>query len=397
MNSVGSETRSPCDEKGRGHYTEADHYVHPPGDLTIMKKFPRNRLLSGFRQLCLAVSFAHSQGVVHRDLKPSNVMMGDFGEIMLLDWGLCKIMGAGARSTRSTSERWKTVQGQIIGTPAYMAPEQAGGLISEVDARSDVYGLGAILYHLLTYRPPFTGKSNREIVNRVLEEDVIPARIRAPHNRIPEALEAICQKALARSPSKRYQSADELGEAIQAFLDKPTVSAVPTQADEIEQWVLDGRKTLDNKESLLEDAAILSHTIETEQAELDILDSPDKKHTARKAERELRNVQTDIAAANAKAIHLFTQALGADPDHISARTSLVDLLTSELESARFCGNKEKVSFYRTLLAQHDRGYLSDLLEGRGSLHLDVHPVSAEIHLSQMHVEGAMLLPDGTSD
>ena len=149
------------------------------GDLAIMKKFPRNRLISAFRQLCMAVSFAHSQGVVHRDLKPSNVMMGDFGEIMLLDWGLCKIMGAGARSTRSTSERWKTVQGQIIGTPAYMAPEQAGGLISEVDARTDVYGLGAILYHLLTYRPPFTGKSNREIVNRVLEEEVIPARVRA--------------------------------------------------------------------------------------------------------------------------------------------------------------------------------------------------------------------------
>ena len=148
-----------------------------------MKKFPTKSTDKRIPSIVHGGLLAHSQGVVHRDLKPSNVMMGDFGEIMLLDWGLCKIMGAGARSTRSTSERWKTVQGQTIGTPAYMAPEQAGGLISEVDARTDVYGLGAILYHLLTYRPPFTGKSNREIVNRVLEEEVIPARVRAPQNR----------------------------------------------------------------------------------------------------------------------------------------------------------------------------------------------------------------------
>lgn len=364
------------------------------GDLAIMKKFPRGRLISAFRQLCMAVSFAHSQGVVHRDLKPSNVMMGDFGEIMLLDWGLCKIMGAGARSTRSTSERWKTVQGQIIGTPAYMAPEQAGGLISEVDARTDVYGLGAILYHLLTYRPPFTGKSNREIVNRVLEEEVIPARVRAPQNRIPEALETICSTALARSPTKRYQTAEALGDAIQGYLDKPSASAIPTQVKEIETWVKEGRTSLESKDSLLEDAAILSHTIEMELANTDLLDSAKTKMASRTAERALEKVNAHIARANAKAIHFFTQALGADPEHISARTGLVELLTSELESARFRGNPDRVAFYRSLLAQHDRGFLSDLLEGRGSLHLDVHPSTADIHLSKMDVNGTILLPDG---
>lgn len=363
------------------------------GDLSIMKKFPRNRLIHAYQQLCMAVSFAHSQGVVHRDLKPSNVMMGDFGEVLLLDWGLCKIMGAGARSTRSTSERWKTVQGQIIGTPAYMAPEQAGGLISEVDARTDVYGLGAILYHLLTYRPPFTGKSNREIVNRVLEEEVIPARIRAPHNRIPEALETICMKALARSPSKRYQTAAELGEAIQAYLDKPTASAIPTQAKEIEGWIAKGRSALEHKESLLEDAAILSDTIEMEKSGLDLKDTADKQTAAWNAERSMQAVREEISQATATAIHLFTQALGADPDNISARTGLVDLLINELETSRLCGNLQQTAFYKAMLAQHDRGHLADMLAGRGSLHLDVHPPTAEIHLSRMRVDGAVLRPE----
>ena len=363
------------------------------GDLAIMKKFPRNRLLHAYQQLSMAVSYAHSQGVVHRDLKPSNVMMGDFGEVLLLDWGLCKIMGAGARSTRSTSERWKTVQGQIIGTPAYMAPEQAGGLISEVDARTDVYGLGAILYHLLTYRPPFTGKSNREIVNRVLEEEVIPARIRAPHNRIPEALDAICMKALSRSPSKRYQSADELGNAIQEFLDRPTNAALPTQTKEIQKWITAGRKALEQKESLLEDAAILSDTIEMEKSALDLQDSPQKQTASWAAQRSMQSVRERIAASTADAIHLFSQALGADPDNISARTALVDLLTNELEGARLKGDLQQIAFYRAMLKQHDRGHLADMLEGRGSLHLDVQPPSAQIHLSRMRVDGAVLRPE----
>ena len=224
-------------------------------------------------------------------------------------------MGAGARSTRSTSERWKTVQGQIIGTPAYMAPEQAGGLISEVDARTDVYGLGAILYHLLTYRPPFTGKSSREIVNRVLEEEVIPARIRAPQNRISESLEAICMKALARSPSKRYQTAAELGDAIQEYLDLPTSGAVPTQAKEIQRWIADGRAALAHKESLLEDAAILSDTIEMEKSALDLQDPAQKQSAAWAAQRSIATVHEEIATSTAKAIHLFTQALEPSRQH----------------------------------------------------------------------------------
>ena len=200
-------------------------------------------------------------------------------------------------------------------------------------------------------------------------------------------------KALARSPSKRYQTAAELGDAIQEYLDLPSSGAVPTQAKEIQQWITDGRAALAHKESLLEDAAILSDTIEMENSVLDLQDPAEKQMVAWEAQRSIQKVHEEIAASTAKAVHLFTQALGADPDNITARTALVDLLTNELETARLCGNVQRISFYKSLLSQHDRGHLSDMLEGRGSLHLDVQPATAEIHLSRMRIDGAVLRPE----
>ena len=200
-------------------------------------------------------------------------------------------------------------------------------------------------------------------------------------------------KALARSPSKRYQTAAELGDAIQEYLDLPTSGAVPTQAKEIQRWIADGRAALAHKESLLEDAAILSDTIEMEKSALDLQDPAQKQSAAWAAQRSIATVHEEIATSTAKAIHLFTQALGAEPDNISARTALVDLLTNELETARLCGNLQQISFYKALLSEHDRGHLADMLEGRGSLHLDVQPSTAEIHLSRMRIDGAVLRPE----
>ena len=124
-------------------------------------------------------------------------MVGDFGEVVLLDWGLSKVIVKG-HGRRSTSGAGRPCMDRY-GTPAYMAPEQAGGLINQVNERTDVYGLGAILYHLLTLRPPFVGKSNREIVGRVLQEDVVPPMDRAPSRNISPQLNAICMRCLSRA------------------------------------------------------------------------------------------------------------------------------------------------------------------------------------------------------
>ena len=153
-------------------------------------------------------------------------------------------MGAGARSTCSTVNVGKQFKVKLL-APAYMAPEQAGGLINEVDARSDVY-LGAILYHLLP-TAAFHGQIKSRNRKSSLKEDVIPSE---PHTIGFRGLEAICQKGLSPCPNKRYQTAEELGDAIQEYLDKPSISVMPAQTDEIGRWVLNGRKALEKEGKL---------------------------------------------------------------------------------------------------------------------------------------------------
>jgi PAS domain S-box-containing protein len=179
-------------------------------------------LLTAFVAVCNAIAYAHSQGVIHRDLKGENVLLGEFGEVVVLDWGLAKVLrdeahpgepDSGLAGLDSVVEPWRTVQGAIFGTPAYMAPEQASGQLDHIDQRTDIYGLGAVLYEILTGRPPFTGLLTTEVLQKVLREEPTPPRHYWPE--VPAALEKVCLRALAKEPAERPASAAELGQAIQ--------------------------------------------------------------------------------------------------------------------------------------------------------------------------------------
>ncbi len=185
-------------------------------------------VIVAFHAVCQAVAFAHDRGVVHRDLKPENVMVGAFGEVYVLDWGLAKITGrpdlpaaAGALGAggRGREAHPATRQGQVAGTPSYMAPEQAHGEVDLVDARSDVYSLGAMLYEILAGRPPYLGAA-REVVHAVRAGPPPAVEVVAPAGRaLPAALVVACTRALAREPSARFPSATALAEAVAAHLD----------------------------------------------------------------------------------------------------------------------------------------------------------------------------------
>jgi len=166
----------------------------------------RLELLPYFYNVCNAVAYSHSKGVINRDLKPANVMIGEFGETVVLDWGLAKLKDSDeiVFVQHENFGVGETVVGQAIGTPSYMPPERAEGKIAEIDELSDIYSLGAILYQILTGIPPFSGKTVDEIIRKVMTEKVENATKR--NKDIPPELAAIAEKALSKKKKDRYSS-----------------------------------------------------------------------------------------------------------------------------------------------------------------------------------------------
>jgi tetratricopeptide (TPR) repeat protein/tRNA A-37 threonylcarbamoyl transferase component Bud32 len=190
------------------------------------------RLLEVFVKVCEAVAYAHNRGVIHRDLKPDNIMLGPFGETLVVDWGMAKVRSQNEQPGGSdpvqltyTSGSTKTQAGSIMGSPFYMAPEMAEGRSNDANERTDVYLLGGTLYHLLTNHPPREGRTLDEIIELARNSNPTPPR--KLKTDVPRALDAICCKAMARKPADRYSNALELADDVRRYLVGAPVSAHP--------------------------------------------------------------------------------------------------------------------------------------------------------------------------
>jgi tetratricopeptide (TPR) repeat protein/tRNA A-37 threonylcarbamoyl transferase component Bud32 len=203
------------------------------------------KLLTSFVAVCQAIHYAHSRSVLHRDLKPDNIMLGKFGEVLVIDWGLAKPLDRPeADAERSLADQplrpasdsgpGQTVAGSALGTPAYMAPEQAEGRLDELTRSSDVYSLGATLYCLLTGQAPFRG-DKAAVLQKVRAGDFPSPR--AVHAQVPLALEAICLKAMALKANDRYASARDLAEDLEHWLaDEPVAAYREPAGTRLARW-----------------------------------------------------------------------------------------------------------------------------------------------------------------
>ena len=213
---------------------EAFHAEREPGEDMVSGAFLQ--LLGYFVNICNTMAFAHSRGIVHRDLNGNNVIVGDYGEVVVLDWGLAKRVSTragacdGDEGERDESDSQgsrpadsltgmrvtETLQGERLGTPAFMAPEQALGQIDRIDHRTDVYGLCALLYDMLTGQPPFVGDDALAVMDAVARAPVRSPRELVPE--VPSALEAICVRGLAKSRAQRWPDVSSLASAVQRWI-----------------------------------------------------------------------------------------------------------------------------------------------------------------------------------
>ena len=237
--------------KGRTLQRILDDLRHE--DKEALEHYTLDRLLTIFRKVCDALAFAHAQKIIHRDLKPENIMVGEFGEVLVMDWGIAKILDGRAEigghdalavPGSVSGSLTGTMEGAVMGTPQYMSPEQALGQVTSMDARSDIFSLGGILYAILTLRPPVEGKDVWEVIEKVstariaapttygatttgtgkakAKGDVLEAKkiTPLPHmlgGKVPNALSAVAMKALTLDKAKRYQSVAAFSADIEAF------------------------------------------------------------------------------------------------------------------------------------------------------------------------------------
>ncbi|MDR3197426.1 MAG: serine/threonine protein kinase [Planctomycetaceae bacterium] len=208
----------------------------------------RQELLNLVRRLvsiCKTMAFAHNKGVIHRDLKPANIMLGEHGETLVMDWGLAKpVAQPGNEDTYTSVIQQRTAEpkpeltmvGAIVGTPAFMSPEQASPEENVVGPLSDVFSLGTILYYLLSGQTAFSGRSTQEVLNKVRAAS--PPRPSEIKPNIPLGLEAICAKAMAKEPANRYQSATELVDDLCRWLDgEPVTAQKETAYQKVRRWI----------------------------------------------------------------------------------------------------------------------------------------------------------------
>jgi len=320
------------------------------GDLTTLEE--RLALLPNVASVAEAIAYAHSEQVIHRDLKPANILVGDFGETVVIDWGLAKDLREAAERPPSkprslegddeaSSVDGQTIEGSVMGTPAYMAPEQARG--ETVTPAADVYALGAILYHLLAGEAPYVGRTVDEILDRVVRGALTPLVKRAPG--VPRDLRAIVEKAMARDIEERYPTAKELAEDLRRFQTGQLIGAHDySTLDRARLWVRRHRMPVFVVGLLL--AALAATAVLSVRSILDQSRRADRAR--RQAERKSDELTLLQAGANLErdptaSLAWLRRLSAASPDWSGARVIAADALSRGVARDVLRGHQGAVS------------------------------------------------------
>ena len=331
-----------------------------------------SRMLGVLRQVCLAVDYAHSRGVVHRDLKPENIATGPFGEVYVLDWGVAWVLPA---SDLHGAARLPVTP--LAGTPGYMAPEQLAG--APPDARADVYALGVILREVLT------GERPRRDPPPPAGSPPPPADETAT---LPPPFDALLPACLSPAPAARPATARALADAIEEFLDGER--AREEREREADAHALEGQAQREITERLDSDARLLAARAQHLLASLEPWEPVEHKQAAWELVDEAERLRAEAAQALARAEAAFARALGRSPSHTASRRGLTALYHRQLEAAESEGDARRAVQYLELARAYDDGALALELSNEGLLDLRTEPPAAEITIARFEQRGLLL-------
>jgi len=353
------------------------------GEQATVGTWTPHRLLTAFVQVCHAVAYAHDRGVLHRDLKPANVMLGRFGEVQVMDWGVARLLGENESPERTTVDETsltRTMDGAVIGTPGYMSPEQAKGQLELLDGRSDVWSLGAILYELLTLQPAFSGDTIYALIFAASELPVDP-RVRAPERRLSAEISEVCLRALAPERDQRFAGAAALGDAVEAYL----AGSARRAAARHHVDAADGAWA--RYLALTSEREVLRTEVDALERELEPWLPLEDKAGLLTARRRLGEIGAERAQAFSDCIAGCEQGLSQDPGNPRARARIARSYFVRFEEAEAAGQLELQRYYRDRVLRYDDGPYAAAFRGTGAVTLRTDPPGAEVLCERFEQEG----------
>ena len=371
------------------------------------------RLVETFRKVCETVAYAHDRGVIHRDIKPRNIMVGEYGEALVLDWGLAKSLTDAEPLdpdilleeivARAGDDLLDTPPGWVVGTPAYMPPELAGSSAVTLSPTIDVYSLGALLYEVLSGRPPYRGRDGREVLKKLTTAPPPPvdeagpadegAEAQAGEERssapppIPPELKRICAKAMHRAPEDRYPDARALCEAVIGWLEgvqrRERALSYTTRADSLRPEIRRVRNQ----------SAILTSEAERLLADLPPGAGPNRKRAAWALEDTAESLSRDADLQEVELLRLAQSALTHHPGLPEAHALLADHYRERHEEALAARDTVAAARFEAQLGIHDTGRHAEWLAGDGRISLTTRPPGARVELLRWVSRERILRPE----
>jgi len=367
----------------------------------VRKEYILHKLVSVLERITEALHFAHEKGVIHRDIKPDNIMLGEFGEVHVMDWGIAKVsageeeledeFGDSTAISTSGTDALMTQVGTIKGTIPYMSPEQAHG-VGDIDRRSDVYAVGCLLYEMLTLHAAFEGEGV-QLLLRVRKGDFPPVLGRNAKRPPPAPLAEVCTRAMSLERADRPATAREVGDELRAWLDGRAERA--RKHAEAEALAAEGKEAAQRFVSLRGEIADAERAADTVAGEFKSWQTHAEKTALYEARERVATLRRDAAVAFGDATALLNAALSAEAKNRAALRALSELWSDRLAEAERTGAVDDVAYALTMIGRYDDGRLAELIQGDGSLTLTSHPVGAEVALHRFEDRhGVLHLDEG---